>query len=408
MFRYLLRADCAVPTQRFTRLLERSSQRCRLRYIRALKDRRDRLKKLATDTLSTAEAQQLGLFGEAVLDFHTPQVVRLLQQRGVRIPEALEATESLPSVYEGLRDPSDAEFFFRLGFRDTGLWLKKYNDKGWGLPMLPLPYIEWLDSHGVDALVVSIATFGNGNRLFTAHSTFHAIGRQMHSIGRGLDRTSPEWVQGLHNALLRPDLADGCRCRCSTESCTPLIYLIKGIYTHFSTWNYWDIIPRPFCLFLELFGGHLEIQHHRASLRFLTFSALGIQHTCCDPLRRYRHSVDDPEEIEAEHAYELELLETLLEEFESEVIGILQDPDRGLDDLVDFWERTWLGRVLELQQHLDRNDVSDDERQRGEEIGVVWDQPSPPEPPKRSSNPFDKKTLDHWVFELEKIEAECQ
>ncbi|KAM3465015.1 hypothetical protein NHJ6243_002081 [Beauveria neobassiana] len=50
------------------------------------------------------------------------------------------------------------------------------------------------------------------------------------------------------------------------------------------------------------------------------------------------------DEVKEEHAYNLELLEELLHEFEDELIAILQDPDRKIINLTDFWERTWLDR----------------------------------------------------------------
>ncbi|KAH6838338.1 hypothetical protein B0I37DRAFT_316861 [Chaetomium sp. MPI-CAGE-AT-0009] len=412
----LLKADCAVPMRGIQRLLEACSQRSRLRYIRALKNRRDRLKELAMANLCAEEKERLGIFGEAVLDFHAPEVVRLLQQRGVRIPEALDIGlsaiqfESPPSAYELLTDPSDAELFFQHGFRDTAIWLKEHVGNYWWLPPLPLAYIEWLDTRGADALFVRIGSFGNGSHLFTAHSTFYNIARHLgYNLNDELDGVSREWVRGLHIALLRPDFADDCRCRCSTKSCTPLTYFLKGMFRYLEIRFNSEFGIKPFLLFLGLFGNHLEVQHHTASLRFLTFVALGIPHTCCNiNFGRYRCPPSDPEEIENEHAYELELLEWLLEEFESELIGILQDPGCGLDDLEDFWTGTWSNRVIEVRVHLDGSALSDAERERAEAIGVVWDQTSPPEPTRL--NPFDQRTqaLDHWINELEKIEAECQ
>jgi hypothetical protein len=190
-----------------------------------------------------------------------------------------------------------------------------------------------------------------------------------------------------------------------------LTYFLKGIFHQrgFLTFR-WKRGILPFLAFIQLFGDFLEVRHHIASLRFLTFTALGIPHTCCDFSfwKQYRCPAEDPEEIENEHAYELERLEQLLDEFESEVIEILQDPGRGLDDLKDFWTGTWCDRVREVRADLDRDHLSDAERKRAEEIGVVWDRPPPPAPPTRSLNPFGRNTLDYWVYELDKIEAECQ
>ncbi|KAM3492969.1 hypothetical protein MY3957_003806 [Beauveria namnaoensis] len=109
--------------------------------------------------------------------------------------------------------------------------------------------------------------------------------------------------------------------------------------------------------------------------------------------------------VKEEHAYNLELLKELLHEFESELIAILQDPDRI--NLTDFWERTWTGRMTEVQDRLNGSDLRDDQRRTAEEIGVVWDKPRP-EPSEVIGNTHRPNTLDYWMYELEKIEAECQ
>jgi hypothetical protein len=116
------------------------------------------------------------------------------------------------------------------------------------------------------------------------------------------------------------------------------------------------------------------------------------------------------EEIQEEYAYPLALLEELLDEFESEVVGILQNDDGGCADLEDFWKRTWFNRVCEVRAHLEEYKLSDDERRRAEEIGVVWDQPARPSSPEiaRNGNPYKKEDLDHWFYELDQIEVEFQ
>ncbi|KAF9772753.1 hypothetical protein IL306_009510 [Fusarium sp. DS 682] len=112
------------------------------------------------------------------------------------------------------------------------------------------------------------------------------------------------------------------------------------------------------------------------------------------------------DELNDEQVYELELLEELLHEFEEELIPILQDPDRGIANLTDFWKRTWVGRMTEVLDGLEGSDLPDDETRAAEEIGVVWDTPRP-EPPEVTGNPYCKASLDYWMYELEQIEAEC-
>jgi hypothetical protein len=114
-------------------------------------------------------------------------------------------------------------------------------------------------------------------------------------------------------------------------------------------------------------------------------------------------------EAQEEYAYQLALLEELLDEFESEVVGILQNDDGGCAALKDFWKRTWFNRVCEVRARLEGDALSDDERRRAEEIGVVWDQPARPSPSPEvagNENPYHFTTLDHWLYELDQIEVE--
>ncbi|OAA44722.1 hypothetical protein BBO_04205 [Beauveria brongniartii RCEF 3172] len=113
------------------------------------------------------------------------------------------------------------------------------------------------------------------------------------------------------------------------------------------------------------------------------------------------------DELEDEKVYDLELLEELLHEFGDELIAILQDPDRGNTDLTNFWERTWVGRMTEILDRLEGSDLPDDERRAAEEIGLVWDK-FRPKSPEVIGNPHRTTTLDFWMYELEKIEEECQ
>ncbi len=404
----LIHADCVIPVQNLQDILLRCPSRCRLQYMRAIKDRRDRLKQLALEHLSAAEAGRLGLLNDAGLDFFAPQAIQLLEQRRIRVPEALKMgfshAATQPSIYERLWYAPHATLFFRLGFYDTSSWLKE-NPGTWR--HLTIRYIEWLDNHGFDALSLRVPSFENGNGFFTAHSTFYSLGYSLYKPNLTI---SPEWVQKLQIALLSPGLADNCQCRCSTSSCTPLTFLLKGIEASPGGKLSDPFFKRKsFLTFLDVFGTHLNLRLHLASLRFLTFEALDIPHTCCGLFLYDDCLENDVEEVQNEHEYELDLLEELLEELGVQMLEVLHGPDRRLDDLREFWEMTWIVRVTETRQHLDGSDMSDTERQQAEDIGVVWDEASPPEPLQASrENRYHPRNLEYWVEELERIEAECK
>jgi hypothetical protein len=391
-----------------------SSQRCRLRYTRAIKERREKSEKLALDNLSKVEAEKLGLANETVLDFHAQRTVQLLLEHGVCIPEALRSVHTRPSsVYWSLTNPFDAELFLQIGFRDISSWLDSSPNKRL---MLPLDYLQWLDQHGLDTLYRPIRCCGKNRVVLSAHYTFYAIGFAFSEVAReyrtpDYSSVPEEWVQSLGVGLVRPDIADDCRCKCSAESCTPLIWMLKGMGSFFGpipplgdpTREAKRLMDRAGPLLgtiLYFFGTHLETRHHVACLRFLTFEALELPHTCCEPylVPSPPLSKEKVDEIEEEYAYELALLEELLNEFEPEINGISRDHGKGLAELKEFWRTTWASRIAKIRRRLSGDALSDEERRRGEGIGVVWHRPKNKPRVAERSNPYDRSDLEYWFY----------
>ncbi|KAM3451214.1 hypothetical protein MY3296_005470 [Beauveria thailandica] len=465
----LLEADCALPVSDcLAHVLRTASEQCKLTYVRHLKDRRDRLKQLALANLPTAEVERLGLTSERVLDSLASEVTQLLEDCGIAVPAALAVgrSESLP-VYQALCSADDAEIFFGAGFRDTDAWITA--DTMFACIDKDLPYLHWLAKHGGISWQLSDAS---ARDMLKVHFTFMIIGRELsiprpgnflkfdqieHIINTESSPSPPfddriAWVHELHTAALPADFADACHCQCSPGGCTTLTSILKGLIKS------WKLLYRPrhspedsvaedrddsetittdntdhpensvtdyqnplrwlihgFIIYLEHFGRHLEVRHHIAALRYITYTALGMPHSCCT-LRDGCYVLDDDssivedeleDELEYEKVYDLELLEELLHEFGDELIAILQDPDRGNTDLTNFWKRTWVGRMTEVLDRLEGSDLPDDERHAAEEIGLVWDK-FRPKSPEAIENPHRTTTLDFWMYELEKIEEECQ
>ncbi|OIW33499.1 hypothetical protein CONLIGDRAFT_180622 [Coniochaeta ligniaria NRRL 30616] len=445
-------------------LLDLASVRCKLRYIRHIKDRRDRLKQLALDNFPAMEIERLGLASGDVLDSLAPRVIELLQDHGVPIPEALVVTRTEPngrsspaSIYQVLREPWDAELFFRHGFHETESWCEAeatglrwfYNDD----EKPDLPYLHWLSKHGASSC--QLKCFDTERGIFMTNHTFWVIGKNLYAAGWGTPWFSGEdliaytgceslsldnriaWIDEVNSAVLPAKIADNCSCKCSPGGCTPVTSMLKGVLREVSytlrlrrgqppdesltedtdsqedmpEWmNIRDDGITLFTRYLQLFGKHFDFRHHTAALRYVTFTALGIPHSCCDPdvYDGEDKRLPIPEEVvevEDEHAYELRLLEELLLEFEGHLTAILQDPNRGIADVIRFWNRTWVNRMREVLDHLEGNRLTDDERRKAEEIGVVWDRPESPEV---MDNPYSWDQMEHWIYKLEKIEAECQ
>ncbi|KAI0436950.1 hypothetical protein F4803DRAFT_197268 [Xylaria telfairii] len=426
----LLKADCALPvSETLQQSLNRASQRCKLKYIRHVKDRRDRLRQLALENLPPTEVDRLGLAPGHVLDSFAPQVVQLLQDHyHVQIPAALTVLEMEPrdqgsplSIYQALADRRDAELFFRSGFHDTDSWCRydvvgldgfnnRFNSRSF------LLYLHWLMKHG--SMSHQLKSFKSGNRIFATNYLFLILGQNLgpsiynrcffydSSIELPLDERRA-WIHELNTSVLKTNNADACRCKCSPKGCTALTSLLKGMSAYYRDS---DEISRhfvdPLVNYLTFSCDDLDAGDHIVMLQYMTYTALGIPHSCCQLYRTHAHQnfYGKFEEIQDEYAYDLALLEELVNELESELVAILRNPEQGLVDLISFWERTWAGRVGEILDRLEGNDLTDDERRGAEEIGVVWDKMGPEPPPEVEE---DWRKLDYWMAKLEKIEAEC-
>ncbi|TXC03302.1 hypothetical protein FocTR4_00000113 [Fusarium oxysporum f. sp. cubense] len=468
----LLKADCAIPTSsKLQFILNGASKRCKLRYVRHMKDRRDRLKQLALENLCGTDIQQLGLESEQILDLNALKVTQLLQKRGICVPEALTIVGNRRRylgpwpVYQKLSSSDDADIFLRVGFRDTGSW---YNAPIVELMAIPpytnVPYLRWLADHG--GLPCQLP-FPSSKDVFAIRCIFSAIGYYIRysRLSLEIDRsdesdtsnTSPTppapnrdvaWVHKLHALVFAANVTDACRCRCSPGGCTELTFLLKHLIpvygfefaqrrllrdsaakerndlesitiNNMGTPEVSGIHENPlskplarFIVYLEHFSCYLEPRHHYATLRYITYTALGIHHSCC--VHKYTrclmydnpfHSVEDG--FEDDESHKLALLGDLLDQFEENITSILKDPERGIRDLINFWERIWVGRMSEVLCHLEGSELPDDERRAAEEIGVVWGKVGP-DPPGEMENPYQSSTIEYWLYELRKIEEECQ
>ncbi|KAL2163821.1 hypothetical protein VTH06DRAFT_5880 [Thermothelomyces fergusii] len=134
---------------------------------------------------------------------------------------------------------------------------------------------------------------------------------------------------------------------------------------------------------------------------------LEIPHTCCRMVKGVRKCTEDPDvdEIEDEHAHELELLETLLDEFQRNIMEIVKYS--RFEELSDFWKDTWPNRMHEILSNLNGDNLSEAERKGGEEIGVAWCREPVREEAKDVESPAkDMGLLARWAQMLGEIEAD--
>ncbi|CVK85069.1 uncharacterized protein FMAN_01987 [Fusarium mangiferae] len=457
----LMKADRMIPTSTLERALEYASKRCKLRYLRYMKDRRDRLKRLALENLPKTDIEQLCLESKHVLDSDAFEVTQRLQQTGICVPEALAVghNESFRPIYQLVDSYDDADLLFRAGFRDTASWCDADDVEWWDISPQPLPYLRWLANH--DGVYCRLP-FPTVNDIFGSACIFSAIGYEItNSWTRSRSRygqydqsnsdksllapptMDPEedWYHEVHSAVFEARAVDSCSCQCSPGGCNMLTFILRQLVNErdykykpqsYSQDDATTSTEDPelreltytvpllklidgFIMYLSHFSCHFRGWHHYAAIRFLTFAALEISHCCCRTRYWDCVSEDDVDSNENglgdDQGYQLALLEDLIIEFEETMTSLLENPDTGTDELIEFWERAWVGRMSEVLDRLESSDLPEDEKLAAEEIGVVWDKvgPEPPEPrPEEIGNPYGRYMTEYWLYELRKIEEECQ
>ena len=156
-----------------------------------------------------------------------------------------------------------------------------------------------------------------------------------------------------------------------------------------------------FAWYLHHFGLQMSLKNHIDAIRWGTFQALGIQHTCCSGGLRYGrvpvYDTDDIREIEEEQAALLDILEDLVEDFQDRVTRILEQDDTDVIGYIkQFWTGYWRDRIEEVLSELDGNDLSDEEKRGAEGIGVKWNAQS-------MSPEEDKTNIQYWFRYIEEI-----
>ena len=156
---------------------------------------------------------------------------------------------------------------------------------------------------------------------------------------------------------------DDCKCACSSQGCLPATIILKS----FMEDQEYIPVPRTWLflatkLSIDLVGPNDPCPDRlfRETIRFQTFTKLELRHTCCERHFRSGFTRRDPEEqaeIRDEDHEKIELLESLLQEFEE---------NRGTQDVLSFLEGYWATRmdqVLREGSHVDKEALR--------EIGVV-------------------------------------
>ncbi|MBE3048022.1 hypothetical protein IMZ48_37040, partial [Candidatus Bathyarchaeota archaeon] len=274
----------------------------------------------------------------AVLDSKSAAVVQLLRDAGINVPTELTVPDSYATIYlSGNLDITHFPIFFHYGFHDVKHRVNRYfmpiqaASLNIDAPMdnivvdcdISTPELcQWLEDHGfmdlahTDALPADTNTAATGWHIFTLHLI---KGLVVNDLFQGGMISGPALAK--FSEVFASRATDGCRCACSSTGCLPMTTALKA-----GSQMSWTSFRRG--LMNIGFGDSLWefVQGETAEelLRFLTFEALEMTHTCCKEVEgtptggpaclAFLMSKGDIEDIhEEEKALHLRLEELLLE-----------------------------------------------------------------------------------------------
>ncbi len=359
--------------------------------LSTFQERRRKLFELAKDTLPAEVWADLDVPTDRLLDERAAEIQRFLVDADIGIPKSISVPQRRGTVYHyPCWSVKQADQLWDLGFRDIDAW-----DEYGYTPLMSLqPHsdlgnAQWLLHHGADPRreIRYIHDDNDDKRNHVAGFTaLHCIAYEF-----GLDpmRNLTRKVSPALQVVDEPSLTfkellvksvwyDDCHCACSSSGCTPFATLLKAI-NHPNRHIYAETSEKPSEI-RRLVVHHLEILGHPDSsapmrseiaeevIRFETFEALQLSHTCCDsdtfisyrPYRRY--TPEDVREIHEEWEERLSKHENLVSEF----CHKFQELGGTLTSFLEGYWQTRMEEVLEEEKVYDEEDI-----RRLREIGVV-------------------------------------
>jgi hypothetical protein len=315
--------------------------------VHALVDRRRTLQSLAMTHLPSDVVAQLHLNPNSPLGFYAAKAYQLLKASGV-IPDASEEEggwlvyHSIGFNYDMANQLWDAGFLDVDEMDDQGFtsfmklddWIG-YEDEADDLKGL-FEMAAWLISKGADIDCKRSSSPA-------LHYFGYALGQGAHNLPDGVELgwfQASETCLGLTKRVLLYNSRDACCFSCSMNGCCAVTRMMAGLLHSqggFSTWGFEFCIER-LSILLTPECEKIFAEQALAVLRFLTFQALEIIHTC-------DHSGNnDPDEIrqlQSEQEDMLMELEQLLLEFSF--------VHNALDvSFLDFLGGYWLERMEEV------------------------------------------------------------
>ncbi|KAK8001061.1 hypothetical protein PG991_013283 [Apiospora marii] len=380
-------------------------------YAYDLLRRREDLKTVALHYLTTAQSAMYALHSSSVLDANLAGVIESLQ--AMRVP--FEPTLVLPpvqgigkSVYHQLQNAEDAELLYSLGFRDTSACSSSLLPPMF-LHIVDFPYVLWLYRHGVDILQplddqLSKAPKDplgrNLRRVVPGITGAHYIAERIGNYAALLSTPDfrddlgyetlyfddePAFQQAIitMTPIVLEDVKDKCTCECLIGSAP--IDKITRVDPERRT----ALSATLTNALLGRLDGPLSMCHLRSAVRYLTYEAMDLRHTCCVKngkngrafvTRSFLNELDEIADDDAadrasEHQRFHQVLGEVFDELESYDSGL------GLVDIKtaqDYIENSWVPR-MEFERGSGGSEPDEEDFdelvERTRELGVVWHGP---------------------------------
>jgi len=376
--------------------------------IDALKSRRMELYEMAKQLLPAKTWNELDLPDDHVLDQKASLVQDALQYVGIEVPATLVVRQKGHSVYHYIGFSVEVmELLFKAGFHDIdsadSYGLTPFQSQCLGA-LITLKdgfgRLNFLVSKGIDPSLQfqNLSPFA----LLSRVSGYHLIG---YFLGRTLDNQlfgnqlfglsslkSPfPWLRSHARAILdsidKPSRSlvrktiqhcsrDSCICACSHNGCSPVTAMLKSFAKSRSFYDGANLYPAPFVRISVTCWLENEFIAEKTGkppmlvqdvIRFETFEALGLKHTCCQTLY---WSEAFTMRCEAEEIWEIREEEhDLIQQLEQLVDNFLRSYDERGESLSEFLTGHWRTRMAAVL--TDAQPADNEELGRIRDIGVV-------------------------------------
>lgn len=368
--------------------------------------RRRNLQALVCKFLPERLISSLGPFDDSLIDANAANAVIAIQQHGISIPDSLRFDKCPRTVYHLNYLTLDVlESLWKVGFRDINeidssghTPLMKFahytfvSDMGTFLEM-----VDWFENKGIDINEKVRDIHRRASCMYhhplgcpcmiCDHTVLQILALKLGFRAHSLDFLEKRSFE-LFQRVITNETQDACTCACSFAGCRAVIIFFKGwLSGHWDTeerfWEYLDYSVWPKVIHcIEAITDVNSKKMISNIVRFFTFHALGLTHTCCRPKKKRWGDLapfedeNEIQEIQDEEREDLRLLEDLLLEFDQQI----SKSNRFIGDFFRGYWRIRMTEVLSEEKSLSQDDLRESggilhipSHQRSREADVVDD-----------------------------------